>query len=109
MKTTAYIILKKTGPVRMTRNPPGLGRDEIAIALRLEVPDSAFRAPTVFVDLSVPESAVLVPVVHVEAVEQDPAPVGTRPEGQDGAAGLVRSTSDAVPCEDRAGAQGGDA
>lgn len=69
MKTTAFIILKKSGPVRMTKGKPSLGRDEIAIGVRLEVPDSAFRAPLVMADLVVPDHAVQVPEVHVEVVE----------------------------------------
>lgn len=69
MKTTVYLTLKKNGSVRATKNMPALARDEIAIGVRLEAPDSAFESPVVFADLTVPDHAVVVPEVVVEVVE----------------------------------------
>jgi hypothetical protein len=45
--------------------------------------------------LSRADARTMVDWINAE-LERDAAPVGTRPEGRDGAAGLVRSTSDAV-------------
>ena len=70
MKTTAYIVLNRRGAARLTKGKPHLARDEIAIGLRLEVPDSAFLAPIVLADLTVPDHAVIVPEVSVELVDQ---------------------------------------
>jgi hypothetical protein len=69
MKTTVYVILGRKGATRMTKNKPDLRRDEIAIGLRLEVPDSAFRAPLVMADLTIPDHAVIVPEISVEVIE----------------------------------------
>jgi len=72
MKTLIHLVMNKRGVVRMTKNKPDLARDEIAIGLRLSVPDSAFLAPIVFADLDVPEHAVIVPEVRVE-LDESPA------------------------------------
>lgn len=66
MKATVHIVMNRRGAVRMTKGKPDLSRDEIAIGLRLSVPDSAFLAPIVFADLEVPEDAVMVPEITVE-------------------------------------------
>lgn len=81
MKTTVHIVMNKRGAVRMTKNKPDLARDEIAIGLRLSVPDSAFLAPIVFADLDVPESAVVTPEVTVDVDElvTDEEPTHDRP------------------------------
>lgn len=69
MKTTFYIVLNKRGPVRMTKNSPSLARDEIAVGLKLTVPENVFRNPTVMAEIEIPERAILVPQVHAEVID----------------------------------------
>lgn len=80
MKALVHLVMNRRGVVRMTKNKPDLARDEIAVGIRLEVPDSAFLAPLIYADLTVPDHAVIVPEVKVEI---EPASVDTHPEGGD--------------------------
>lgn len=68
MKTTAYLILNRKGPVFIRKNKPSLRRDEIAVGIRLDIPDSAFRSPIIMADLKVPDHAVIVPEITVEVL-----------------------------------------
>lgn len=70
MRTTVYIAFNKKGAARLTKTKPHLAREEIAVGVRIEIPDTAFLAPIIFADLVVPEHAVLVPEVSIEVEEQ---------------------------------------
>lgn len=73
MKTTAFLVLTKShGVVRHTKKWPHLARDEIGVRLSLNIPDSAFRAPTVSVDVTLQEEQLIQPTVDVTVVEPPP-------------------------------------
>jgi hypothetical protein len=96
MKATVHIVLNKRGVARMTKNKPDLSRDEIAVGLRLAVPDSAFLAPIVYVDLNVPDHAVLVPEIGIE-IEEPASAIEAR---SDETEGLGPQGESAVPKAD---------
>lgn len=69
MKAKIYLIADRRGVQRMTKKAPDLFRGELAIAVNVVVPDSAFREPILTANLAVPEDAVIHPVIEME-VEQ---------------------------------------
>lgn len=72
MKDEIYIVLNASGAARMTKRPPYLERSEIAVRVRIAVPDSAFRSPIIAVDLNVPDTAIAQPMIELEAVDMPP-------------------------------------
>jgi hypothetical protein len=41
-----YIIVGKNGPDRLTKTPPSLRPGEIAIMVKIKIPDEVFQTPT---------------------------------------------------------------
>lgn len=70
MKAKVYLVASRSGVLRMTKNPPDLFRGELAVALSVTIPDTAFREPILSATMEVPESAVIHPTIEVSA-EQD--------------------------------------
>lgn len=70
MKTEVYIVLTRFGAERMTKRQASIGRDEIAVKLRLSVPDSAFRSPIITADLEVADTHVIQPALNIEVVAE---------------------------------------
>lgn len=67
MIVRCYLVLakKQNGTVvarRATRNRPALGYDEALVRLRLDLPDDAFDAPLITVEIEKREVAVAVEV-----------------------------------------------
>lgn len=73
MKDTVYLVTDASGVVRMTKRAPSLYRNEVAVRLTVQVPDSAFRSLEVSAILDVPEDRVILPGVEVDVAE-DPEP-----------------------------------
>lgn len=71
MKDKIYIVANDTGVTRMTKRYPALGRDEIGVAVTVNIPDSAFRSPVIGFSVDVPEEHVVQPKVDIIV---DPAP-----------------------------------
>lgn len=59
------IVMSQYGIQRMTKRPGKLARGEIAIRIRLHVPEDTFMEPTISADIDVPESAIIRPQVEV--------------------------------------------
>lgn len=67
MKTKFYVVFDGSGALRMTRkHSPSMYRSEVAVGFSVEIPDTAFRSPTINVNLDVPEDRVILP--EIEAV-----------------------------------------
>lgn len=64
-----YIVMSEYGIQRMTKRKPALQGDEVAVKVRLHIPQSAFKEPDFSAELTVPESAVIAPEAHVQVVE----------------------------------------
>lgn len=54
MKTNCYLIIDRSGPVRITKRAPDLTRGQIAVRLQIEVPDAVFAPP------DIPDAALII-------------------------------------------------
>lgn len=70
MKDKIYLIANASGVVRHTKRYPSMSRDEIAVAVTIAIPDSAFRSPVLSVALDVPDGHVIQPTVELNSVEE---------------------------------------
>lgn len=70
MRTTIYLIINQVGTVAMRKNVPQLRRGEVAVKVKIEIPDTFFRQPIPEVNLSVPESLIIKPDVSVTIEEE---------------------------------------
>lgn len=71
LQDTCFIVMSQYGIQRMTKRQGSLQRGEIAVKVKLVVPESAFAEPDVSATITVPESAIIRPKVEVTA---EPAP-----------------------------------
>ena len=69
MDTTIFLAVNRYGLAKATKNKPSLARDQIAIAVKLSIPDSAFRSPIIEATLDVPDHAIIAPELVIEIVE----------------------------------------
>lgn len=53
-----YLVISKRKTVRTTMNPPQLGWAELAIKVKLDIPDKLFVMPALQADITIPEDAV---------------------------------------------------
>lgn len=71
-----FIVMSEYGIQRMTKRIGQLNRGEVAVRIRLVMPNSAFSEPAISAVVNVPESAIIQPSVEVEALD---APEDVRP------------------------------
>lgn len=69
MKDSLYLVLSDKGFERATKRAPSLYRNEVAVLLKLSIPDSAFRSLTVSATLEVQEEQVIQPTLEIDIVE----------------------------------------
>ena len=72
MKDTVYITCVARGALRMTKRLPFLNRGEIAVQLRISIPDGCFKSPILGASLHVTEQQVIQPTVEIEALDATP-------------------------------------
>lgn len=77
MKETAYLILDRKGIRGVRKTRPSLKGTEVAIRLRVEIPDEFFERVIPDATLVIPEEAVLTP----------PVEIGVEPTWEDAAGG----------------------
>lgn len=53
-----YLVIAKNGSVVIREREPRLSGNEIALRLRMEVPDGLFQRPVLLANMVVPEAAV---------------------------------------------------
>lgn len=68
MKETIYMIFSKTRSKRITKTPPYLRGDEIAIKLNLVIPDKFFDKYIPETELTIPEEYVIEPKIVAKIV-----------------------------------------
>lgn len=56
MRIPFYLIVSRSGRVRVNKTPPRLDWDELSVAMELEVPDKLFARPVLQASISIPES-----------------------------------------------------
>jgi len=73
MMQTIYLVATRFGVDRMTKRRPELGRNEVGVAIKITIPDGAFRSPVIEATLDVADGVVMQPIVTIEALpdEQD--------------------------------------
>lgn len=73
MKQEIWLIADKYGVQRMTKRAPSLARQEVAVAVTISIPDTAFRAPTLRAAVEVRDDQIVYPepTVVVDTVEAD--------------------------------------
>ncbi len=64
-----YARDRKPGQIRVTKTKPNTGRDEIAVRLDVEIPDSLFDKPTLEARIQVPEGEARGPVITTEVAD----------------------------------------
>lgn len=64
-----FLVMSEYGIQRMTKRKAGLKRGEIAVRVRLVVPERCFDEPDVSAEIVVPESAIIQPEVKVEVLD----------------------------------------
>ena len=75
MQISQYIIIKKGGGYypryssRVTKGSPSLAANEVAVKVKLELPDAIFDKPAFEAEITVPEEAVSKPVITAEVVD----------------------------------------
>lgn len=66
---TCFIVMSEYGIQRMTKRQGGLKRGEVAVKIRMAIPEQCFAEPDISVNIDVPLTAVIVPQVEVEVLE----------------------------------------
>jgi hypothetical protein len=73
VKEQVYLVISQDGVRRMTKRLPDLARSEVAIRLKITVPDACFRSLVVSADVEIPAERVITPVAEVEILEPEAA------------------------------------
>lgn len=53
-----YLIINSRGGIAVRERPPRLGGNEIALRIKLDVPDALFQRPVLVANMSIPATAV---------------------------------------------------
>lgn len=76
MEISQYIIVKRTGngyykryTSRLTKASPALASNEVAVKVRIELPDAIFDKPAFEAKVVVPEEAVSKPVIEASVID----------------------------------------
>ncbi len=76
MKKTLYLIFNRFGYFRHTIKTPRLSRDEIAVKLRVEIPDSIFQSPVIEKMLTIEEDQIISPTASLEVLKEQTPQIG---------------------------------
>jgi len=80
LQDTCFIVMSQYGIQRMTKRQGSLQRGEIAVRVKLVVPETAFAEPDVSATITVPTSAIIKPAVQVTVEEAPSASNGAASE-----------------------------
>lgn len=77
MQLTRYLVIgykpnafpRRNPSARLSVQSPSLKGNEIAVALKIDVPDSLFKVPQLRASITVPEDSVSAPVIEAEVLE----------------------------------------
>lgn len=69
MKTHFYLTVNSKGSVKTTKGKPSLNWDEVAISLRLELPDALFKKPALSASIQVSENDVQPKIISPEVIQ----------------------------------------
>ncbi len=63
MKVQKWLTVNSKGACRITASRPGLGWDEISIALELNLPNALFERPRLKAKITIPDEAVRTEII----------------------------------------------
>lgn len=69
MKKGFYLIISRTGSMRVNKSIPRLDWDEVSIYMTLNIPDQIFSRPALQATITIPESAVNKDPLTAEVVD----------------------------------------
>lgn len=69
MKTKCWLIINGNGSVRVTKNKPSAGINEISINLDIYLPDALFHKPKLIASITVPDEAAIPEIVNAQVVD----------------------------------------
>jgi len=69
VKTTVYLVADAHGVCRMTKRPPDLYRNEVAVRLNVTIPDECFRRPVPVVSLEVTGGQLIEPTAVIDVLD----------------------------------------
>jgi len=68
-----YIVMSEYGIQRMTKRPGVIKRGEVAVKVRLHIPESVFVEPALTAEISIPESMVIPTNVKIDVIAESDA------------------------------------
>lgn len=69
MKVDFYLIVNERGSVRLTKTKGSMKFDEIAVGIRLELPDALFYKPHLSAGIKIPDDAATPQEITAEVIE----------------------------------------
>lgn len=70
MKLKRYLIVKKNGSTRITKQAPSIEWDEVFMLLNIELPDKVFDRPLLQATITVDDKAVQPAVIEASVVSE---------------------------------------
>lgn len=68
MKIKRYLIIKKNGSTRVTKQPPAIEWDEVFMLLNIELPDKIFDRPLLQANITIDDKQVQPMVITAETI-----------------------------------------
>ncbi len=68
MKVSFYLVVNSGGSVKVYKNKPNLGWDEISIKQNLELPDALFQKPSLEATVIIPDDAAMPKTIDADVV-----------------------------------------
>ena len=69
MDTSAWLTIKDTGSMRLTKGQPSINWDEVSIKINVVLPNELFNRPRLKADITIPKEAALPTEITAETVE----------------------------------------
>lgn len=64
-----YLVVSERGSMRVLKSVPALNWDEIAIKMKLDIPDEIFKRPQLSASIKIPKDVVLTKVIEADIVD----------------------------------------
>jgi len=68
MKLKRYLVIKRNGSTRITKQPPSIEWDEVFMLLSIELPDKVFDRPLLQASITIAEGQVQPMVITADTV-----------------------------------------
>lgn len=68
MKLKRYLVIKKNGSTRVTKQAPSIEWDEVYMLLNIEIPDKVFDRPLLQATITIDDKAIQPALITAEVV-----------------------------------------